>query len=169
MNVFSHPENKLVSHAEGSGFAWRRMRQKPGWVFLLRKETVVVPKPPMRAFGVESVVPDFLCFRIGSKHPIISIEVDGFEFHERTQEQAAGDRRRDRLLLRWGIPTMRFMALELMRDPEACVSEIERVLESSGLDAGRRCLTTFHQDFLDTDALTHQEAESVFSHFLGDT
>ena len=38
-----------------------------------------------------------------NKHrPVVTVECDGHEFHQRTVEQASNDRRRDRMLQRFG-------------------------------------------------------------------
>ena len=46
-----------------------------------------------------------------------AIECDGHDFHERTKEQAARDKSRDRTLLSAGYPVMRS---EIWKDPVAC-------------------------------------------------
>lgn len=51
------------------------------------------------------------------------IECDGHDFHERTKEQAARDRSRDRALQASGYTIMRFTGSELYRDPTKCVRE----------------------------------------------
>ena len=51
------------------------------------------------------------------------VECDGHDFHERTKEQAARDRSRDRTLQARGITVMRFTGSELYRDPMKCVCE----------------------------------------------
>ena len=59
--------------------------------------------------------------------PVISlcVELDGAAWHERTEEQGLRDRKRDRYLLSsWAIPTIRFLGKEVMRDPDAVVTEI---------------------------------------------
>lgn len=65
--------------------------------------------------------------------PII-VECDGHEFHERTKEQAARDRRRDRSAVVNGIPLMRFTGSELWRDPWGCAAEF---LDYCARDWGR--------------------------------
>lgn len=54
----------------------------------------------------------------------LAIECDGHDFHERTKEQAARDRSRDRALQAAGYTVMRFTGSELYRDPVGCVLEI---------------------------------------------
>jgi len=52
------------------------------------------------------------------------VECDGHEFHERTKEQAAKDRSRDRRLQALSFTVMRFTGSELYRDPIKCVTEV---------------------------------------------
>lgn len=68
---------------------------------------------------------DFELFRYlnGRKRSLI-IECDGFDFHERTVQQATSDRRRDRYFLRTGVPTLRFTGWELTKDARACAEEV---------------------------------------------
>lgn len=54
----------------------------------------------------------------------VFIECDGHDFHERTKEQAARDRKRDREIQTAGFPLLRFTGSEIYRDPTACVSQI---------------------------------------------
>ena len=69
---------------------------------------------------------DFVvAIRLGEAEIKIVIECDGHDFHERTKEQAARDRSRDRELQRLGFKIMRFTGAEIWRDPWACVGEVE--------------------------------------------
>lgn len=56
-------------------------------------------------------------------HELI-IECDGHEFHERTKEQAAKDRSKDRSAQLAGYKTFRFTGSELWRDPWKCAAEV---------------------------------------------
>ncbi|ACL58471.1 endonuclease domain-containing protein [Methylobacterium nodulans] len=53
----------------------------------------------------------------------VVVECDGHEFHERTKEQAARDRSRDRALQARGCVVMRFTGSEVYRDPVRCACE----------------------------------------------
>lgn len=53
----------------------------------------------------------------------IVVECDGHEFHERTKEQAAKDRSRDRRLQDAGYRIHRYTGSEIYRDPLKCVSD----------------------------------------------
>lgn len=52
------------------------------------------------------------------------IECDGHEFHERTKEQAAKDRSRDRWLTAHDYDVFRFTGSELWRDPWGCAMQV---------------------------------------------
>lgn len=66
----------------------------------------------------------------------IAVEADGHAYHERTKEQAAHDRRRDRRLTADGWHVLRFTGSEIHRDAEACAFEVVDLMDK--LDAGRR-------------------------------
>lgn len=53
----------------------------------------------------------------------VAIECDGHDYHERTKEQAAHDRRRDREIQRSGLAILRFTGSEIYRDARACAHE----------------------------------------------
>lgn len=52
------------------------------------------------------------------------VECDGHAFHERTKEQAARDRARDRGLQSEGYTVFRFTGSELWRDPLGCAEQV---------------------------------------------
>ena len=52
------------------------------------------------------------------------VECDGHDFHERTKEQAAKDRSRDRALNSEGYDVFRFTGSELWRDPWGCAEQV---------------------------------------------
>lgn len=62
--------------------------------------------------------------------PQIVIECDGHDYHERTKEQAAKDRSRDRLLRRNGYEVMRFTGSEIYQKPYRCASEVITLFRS---------------------------------------
>lgn len=53
----------------------------------------------------------------------VVVECDGHDFHEKTREQAARDKLRDRYILAHGWPVLRFTGSEIHRDAEACAEE----------------------------------------------
>jgi very-short-patch-repair endonuclease len=77
--------------------------------------------------------PDFLIvvrFDDGSLKFAV-IECDGHDYHERTKEQAAYDRERDRWMTERGIKVFRFTGSEIWRDPAKCVNSVMRAIEST--------------------------------------
>jgi len=53
----------------------------------------------------------------------IVVEVDGHDFHQRTKQQAAHDKKRDRFFAATGLTVLRFTGSEVTRDAKACASE----------------------------------------------
>jgi very-short-patch-repair endonuclease len=51
------------------------------------------------------------------------VECDGHDFHERTKEQAASDKARDRALQALGMRVLRFTGSEIWSDPLVCARE----------------------------------------------
>lgn len=58
------------------------------------------------------------------------IECDGHDFHEKTKEQAARDKGRDREIVAKGFQIMRFTGSEIWRDPLHCARSIYSAVES---------------------------------------
>lgn len=56
-----------------------------------------------------------------SQHPLIAIELDGHDFHERTKEQVALRNQRDRVLTSDGWTVWHFSGSELNADPHGVV------------------------------------------------
>lgn len=54
----------------------------------------------------------------------VIVECDGHNFHERTKEQAARDRARDRDLQTRGFKVFRFTGAEIYRDAFRCAAEV---------------------------------------------
>lgn len=72
---------------------------------------------------IENYRVDFLLTSIQCKQTFV-IECDGHDFHERTKEQAAKDRSRDRELTALGYRVLRFTGSEIWRDPWGCADQI---------------------------------------------
>lgn len=66
---------------------------------------------------------------------VFAIECDGHDFHERTKEQAASDRSRDRDLTARGITVIRFTGSEIWRDADRCVEELVNIWVGQPVDA----------------------------------
>lgn len=66
-------------------------------------------------------------FTVVSEDGVVSqlaVECDGHDFHERTKEQAARDRSRDRRLQSAGYEVYRFTGSEIYRSPLGCARQI---------------------------------------------
>lgn len=72
---------------------------------------------------------DFLLWLPESAKKKVVVECDGHDFHERTKEQAARDRSRDRALQAVGYTVFRFTGSEICRDPIKCAEEVLNILE----------------------------------------
>ena len=75
---------------------------------------------------------DFLVVGQGmpkSEPMLIAVECDGHDFHEKTKEQAARDKARDRALVGAGYYVMRFTGAEIWRDAEGCCQQILDAIE----------------------------------------
>jgi very-short-patch-repair endonuclease len=53
------------------------------------------------------------------------VECDGHNFHERTKEQAAKDRARDRDLSQHDFDVFRFTGSEIWKDPMGCANQVD--------------------------------------------
>jgi very-short-patch-repair endonuclease len=62
----------------------------------------------------------------------IVVEVDGHEWHERTKEQAARDKARDRELQIAGWKVLRFTGSEVWKDPAGCVRQLKSCIAQLG-------------------------------------
>lgn len=58
----------------------------------------------------------------------IAVECDGHDYHDKTKEQAARDKKRDRDLLLAGVSVMRFTGSEIYRDCEACFAQVQQAV-----------------------------------------
>lgn len=70
----------------------------------------------------------------------VVVECDGHEFHEKTKEQAARDKSRDRDLTNCGMTVMRFTGSEIWADAGACAQEVLTFLSVEWIDSGHRML-----------------------------
>lgn len=58
----------------------------------------------------------------------IIIECDGHNFHGKTKEQVARDKKRDRYLTSMGYFILRFSGSEIYNNPDKCIEEINGIL-----------------------------------------
>jgi very-short-patch-repair endonuclease len=68
-------------------------------------------------------------FAIHARQMRLVVEVDGHEFHEKTKEQAARDKRRDRDLQQEGWSVFHFTGSEVWRDPFGCCEVINKFVQ----------------------------------------
>lgn len=101
----------------------------------------VEPRPrviiePQAKFGQYRA--DFLIYYAGTptRQCGIVVECDGHEFHEKTKEQAARDKARDRALQSRWAKVLRFTGSEIHRKPFECASEAFGALDSVYCDWG---------------------------------
>ncbi|MGK3981368.1 endonuclease domain-containing protein [Sorangium sp. So ce118] len=88
---------------------------------------VLLQQPTIKCAGHE-LRPDFALAVLrasanGSPSPIlarVAIELDGHDWHERTKEQAAADRQRDRRMAVMGWTVVRYTGSEVYQDPAEC-------------------------------------------------
>jgi len=67
----------------------------------------------------------------------VVVECDGHEFHERTKQQAAHDKKRDRDLQRQGYAVLRFTGSEIWKSPTTAAREMIAAVLEIAHDRGR--------------------------------
>lgn len=60
-----------------------------------------------------------------------AVEIDGHNFHEKTQEQATRDKSRDRHLARLGYTVLRYTGSEIYRNPRFAVFEVQELIDEA--------------------------------------
>lgn len=70
----------------------------------------------------------------GFRASAVVVECDGHDYHDRTKQQAARDKARDRFITSIGIPVFRFTGSEIHHNPKRCVDEVIGFLRSSGAE-----------------------------------
>ena len=80
--------------------------------------------------GIGNYKPDFMFEVTDESGPNLAIEIDGYDYHDKTKEQAAKDKQRDRLFIRNGFIPVRFAGTEVYRSPIDCVREALQIIVS---------------------------------------
>jgi len=62
-------------------------------------------------------------YKIGDEVPKVAIELDGHDWHEKTKQQVARDKRRERELVKRGYKILRFSGSEVVKNPAECAIE----------------------------------------------
>lgn len=80
---------------------------------------------PNKNYEISGYKPDFLIEITSCLNEIMkfAIEIDGYEWHEKTKEQAANDRRKDRIYLKNGYTPIRFLGTEVYHDVSSCARD----------------------------------------------
>lgn len=116
---------------------------------------------------------------------VLAIECDGFDWHDRTKQQASSDRARDRFLLRNGVSCVRFTGSDIHARADECAAEIFSIFltirnrdkrlapseyetvddyavkafhsgKSAGVDEGRRSISSMPDDAFAVIALCRE-------------
>jgi len=69
------------------------------------------------------------CPHVSGNEPLVIVEVDGHDFHERTHEQASRDRRRIRKVQSLGIPILPFTGTDVVRDSTEAAKEVAEFVD----------------------------------------
>lgn len=91
-----------------------------------RSPTILAPQVYWGSYRIDLV----LIAHFGEADTVcLAIECDGHDFHERTKEQAARDKSRDRALIRSGLrAVLRFTGSEIWHRADECAGEIVDIL-----------------------------------------
>lgn len=87
----------------------------------------LTPQAPVAGYHVDFLLSLTMNKAVGG----IAIECDGHDFHEKTKEQAARDKKRDREILAAGYPVVRFSGSEVFKDASGCVDQIYELMSES--------------------------------------
>jgi very-short-patch-repair endonuclease len=112
----------LIATLDGLSVRWGRSPANPPPQYLM-----IEPQAPMGDYRV-----DFLVAVVDARgflmNEAIVVECDGHAWHEKTKEQAARDKARDRLLQGQVSKVMHFTGSEIYRAPGDCAHEVIKML-----------------------------------------
>jgi very-short-patch-repair endonuclease len=104
-------------------FRWRQLDDHPWHVGSWpRLQIALLAQPQWDAYRADFALTP-LDWLWPAPLPIV-IEVDGFDHHERTKEQAERDRSRDRFMAAHGATVLRFTGSEVWRNAGKCAGEV---------------------------------------------
>jgi very-short-patch-repair endonuclease len=103
------------------------------WRFLRIDERHGLKIRPQDELEIDGVVYriDFVVEALGGNSKF-AIELDGHDFHEKTKEQAARDRQRERLITKRGYTIIRFTGSEVFSNPRKCAEEVVQIVTREG-------------------------------------
>lgn len=115
-----------------------------GWVYSRAEFVTLEGQDIPRDNCIHALVPQWRIERVGhvdfavflpaldKETPLVVIECDGHDFHEKTKEQASSDKKRDRELTKLNIPFLRFTGTDILHDAATAVSEIMEIVDKRG-------------------------------------
>lgn len=71
------------------------------------------------------------------------IEIDGFEWHDKTPEQAEKDKRRERHIVQCGYKVLRYAAREVLSDPMACIVDVSKLINKELQEVSNRIVMSW--------------------------
>ncbi|WP_155262929.1 endonuclease domain-containing protein [Sphingomonas segetis] len=86
-------------------------------------EAVIYPQHRVAGYRLDFAVK----VENGTNVSWIAVECDGHDFHERTKEQAARDKARDRFLTTAGFRILRFTGSEIYANPMGCALQVSEL------------------------------------------
>ncbi len=90
-------------------------------------DCVVMPQQEIRCgdqtYRVDFEIAVFLPVEFLETMTVV-VECDGHDFHEKTKEQAARDKARDRAIQACGVPVLRFTGSEIWHAPWRCADQV---------------------------------------------
>lgn len=87
-----------------------------------------IPRFPIRFSNQVNIGQYRVDFLISTRNLKIIVECDGHDFHEKTKEQAARDKQRDRKLTADGYTILRFSGSEIYNKCSWCIMDVLSVL-----------------------------------------
>lgn len=93
--------------------------------------SIIIEPQSSISIGSDSYRLDFEVILNDQKVDIIhkfAIECDGYEFHEKTKEQASYDRKRERRLMSDGYHVIRFTGSEIYQSPTKCATDVFKIM-----------------------------------------
>ena len=91
-------------------------------------DNILIPQYRVSGYRLDFLLMHHLT---GGRYWKAAIECDGHVFHEKTKEQAARDKARDRAIATENIAVFRFTGSEIHRDAFACAAEIIAAADSA--------------------------------------
>jgi very-short-patch-repair endonuclease len=86
---------------------------------------------------------DFAFFANEIPDVSLGVEIDGYEWHDKTKEQAARDKRRDRELLLAGLPTIHFAGTEVYSNAMQTVEDTVKIFSSMIFEGVYKDISSF--------------------------